>query len=48
MLPANEQLPKVWLRSNRYLWDDGRLLLFAVTDLNDEADDSDHEYTKLE
>ena len=27
---------------------DGRLLLFAVTDLNNEADHTDHENTKLE
>lgn len=49
VLPANEQFPyKVIKEVTAIFVRDGRLLLFAVTDLNDEADDSDHEYTKLE
>ena len=48
VLPANEQLPQMLLRSNRYRWNDGRLLLFAVTNLDNEANNCDYEHAKLE
>ena len=49
VLPANEQFPyKVIKEVTAIFVRDGRLLLFAVTDLNNEADHTDHENTKLE
>ena len=49
MLPANEQFPyKVIKEVTAIFVRDGRLLLFAVTDLDNEADHTDHKNTKLE
>ena len=49
VLPANEQFPyKVIKEVTAIFVRDGRLLLFAVTDLDNEADHTDHKNTKLE
>ena len=48
VLPANEQFPyKVIKEVTAIFVRDGRLLLFAVTDLDNEADHTDHKNTKL-
>ena len=48
MLPANEQLPSCYKEVTAILGKMGRLLLFAVTNLDNEANNCDYEHAKLE
>ena len=46
---GKQAVPRCWLKEVTAIFvRDGRLLLFAVTDLDNEADHTDHKNTKLE